>query len=143
MYLVQTYRATLLESPSFPAFRAGVGTARLTSVKQCRFISAVAPLVQPEDVTQALGNIPPPLSFNIQGIASILIFSNDIPRPAHYNEMAGLPSVWGYYSLDYSTAVKEKALLKIPLGKLDKVEKRQQYTQFAKTWTEAQTCTIF
>lgn len=46
VYLVQTYRVTLLESPSFPAFRAGVGT-RLTSMKQCQFTAAVALLVQP------------------------------------------------------------------------------------------------
>lgn len=117
MYLVQTYRATLLQSPSLPAFRAGMRTTRLTFTKQCQFTSAVPLLVQPEDVTQAVGNIPPPLSFNIQGIASVLIFSNDTPPHACYREMAGLPCVWGHYSLAYSAAVKEKAFLKIPLGK--------------------------
>lgn len=103
---------TLLEITSFPAFGAGVGTARPTSMNRCQFTSAVALLVQAEDVTQAVGNIPPPLSFNIQGIASTLIFGNDIPPHAPYHEMAGLPCVWGYYFPAYNAAVKEKAFLK-------------------------------
>lgn len=117
IFLIQTYRVTFLKSPSFPAFRAGVGTRRLIPMKQCQFTSAIALLVQPEDVTQAVGNIPPPVSFNIQGIASVLIFSNDIPPPARCNEMAGLRCAWRYYFLAYSVSVKGRELLKIPLEK--------------------------
>jgi len=86
-------------------------------MEQCQLTSAVALRVQPEDVTPAVGNIPPPLNFNIQGVGSIPLFSNAPPPPARYSEMAGLPCVWGYYSLPYSAAVKGRALLKTPLGK--------------------------
>lgn len=65
MYLVQTYRMTVLENPSFPALRASVRTTRLTSMQPCQFTSTIASLGQPKDVTQAVGNILSPLSLNI------------------------------------------------------------------------------
>lgn len=100
-YLVQTYKLPLLASPSFPRFGADVRITSPSAMKQCQFTSSLAQQWHAEDVTQAVGNIPPPLSFTIQ-----LMFSNDIPPCAHHNEMAGLPCVWGYYSLTYCTTVK-------------------------------------
>lgn len=45
---------------------------------------------------------PLPLSFSIQGFASILILSNNRLPSAHCDEMAELPCIEGYYSLVYS-----------------------------------------
>lgn len=126
-YLVQTYKLPLLASPSFPRFGADVRITSPSAMKQCQFTSSLAQQWHAEDVTQAVGNIPPPLSFTIQ-----LMFSNDIPPCAHHNEMAGLPCVRGYYSLTYCTAIKGK----------NKSTFENTFKEIRQNWERAAVCSL-
>lgn len=103
--LVQTYEVTLLGSPLLLDFGAVVRITRLSVIKQCQFTSLRAQL----RMWLTLMGTSLYLSASQFSIVPTCWCSAMASPCACGNEMAGLPCDWGYHSLTYCTAIKEKS----------------------------------